>query len=477
MLDPRRTAAYDRAMRARWASLCLLLLLGCDTAPASREVTNGWDLAAPLQRVRATEPGLLELDLVAAPARWTFAPGRAVDGYAYNGTVPGPLIEARVGDTLVVRFRNDLPEPTTIHWHGLRVPAEMDGGPHSQDPIPPGGTFEYRFPLLDAGTFWYHPHVDEPRQMELGLYGAIVVRDEDEPVVDSEAVLILDDLLLDESGALLPFGGLLEVHGGREGNVQLVNGTMTPAVAARSGERQRWRVINAGSARFYRLRLTGHSFTVLGTDGGRSLAPQTTDELFLVPGDRVDVIVDLMGAPEEIVELTNEPYSRGHGSGVFEVGRVATIELGAEAALPPLEALSWVRSIEWISESDQEPREVVFSESLDAATETVTFRVNGEVFPDVTPIAARVGEVEVWELVNESEMDHPFHLHGFFFQVLSRDGVRLELPSWEDTIPLHGHERVRIVFRPDDRPGMWMFHCHILEHVENGMMGVLHVGR
>lgn len=458
-----------------WWSTVALALTSC--APSVRDVPNGWASAAPLapaQDVSADER-VIELELVAAPARWTIAPGRSLDGYAYNGTVPGPLIEARVGDTLIVHFRNDLPEPTTIHWHGLRVPADMDGGPHSQPPIPAGGTFEYRFELLDEGTFWYHPHVAESSQMERGLYGAIVVRGDDEPEVDTEAVLVLDDLLLDESGELAPFGGLLEEHGGREGPVQLVNGTLTPTVPVRSGERQRWRIVNAGSARFYRLVLAGHTFTVLGTDGGRPSAPITAEELLLVPGDRVDVLVDVAGAPGSAIALTNERYLRGHGSGVYAAMNVATLELDEAPPLATLPAFTWAREIERLSDEGLAARELRFDESIDAATETVSFTINGESYPDVTAIESSVGATEVWDLVNESEMDHPFHLHGFFFQVLSRDGVAVESPSWEDTIHFRGLERVRIAFRIDDRPGMWMFHCHILEHGELGMMGMLDV--
>jgi FtsP/CotA-like multicopper oxidase with cupredoxin domain len=454
-------------------------LASCSGATA-REVPSGWESAAPLAPAADLDPapGTLEIELVAAPGRWEIAPGQSIDGYAYNGTVPGPLIQARAGDTLVVHFRNELPEPTTIHWHGLRVPADMDGGPHSQAPIPPGGSFEYRFTLPDAGTFWYHPHVAEATQMERGLYGAIVVRPaagDVEPEVDTEAVLVLDDLTLDASGALAPFGGLLEEHGGREGAVQLVNGRLTPTIEARAGERQRWRIVNAGSARFYRLTLAGSTFTILGTDEGRAGAPSTATELFLVPGDRIDVLVDVAGEPGGELALTNERYPRGHGSGVYVPMRVATIALDPRAPLDALAPFTWSREIERLDDEGATPREIVFDESIDPVTETVTFTINGESFPDVTAIDSRVGALEVWDLVNESEMDHPFHLHGFFFQVLSRDGVREETPSWEDTIDLRGDERVRVAFRIDDRPGMWMFHCHILEHVEHGMMGMIDV--
>jgi FtsP/CotA-like multicopper oxidase with cupredoxin domain len=133
------------------------------------------------------------------------------------------------------------------------------------------------------------------------------------------------------------------------------------------------------------------------------------------------------------------------------------------------------RTIEALDVTTAIPREVTFDEVL--ASGEITFFVNGETYPAVTPLPARVGETQVWELVNLSEMSHPFHLHGFFFQILSRDGVAVLEPTWEDTFELRGSERVRIAFRPDDRPGMWMFHCHILEHVHGGMMGILDVTR
>ncbi len=455
----------------------IAVLSSCAPAAGVREVPSGWSVATPLATITDLNPdgSIVELDLVAAPMRWSIAEGRSLDGYAYNGSVPGPLIEARVGDTLVVHFRNDLSEATTIHWHGIRLPANMDGGPQSQPPVPPGGTFEYRFVLADAGTFWYHPHLAESDQMERGLYGAIVVRGDDEPEVDTEAVLLLDDLTLDASGELAPFGGIAEDHGGREGPVQLVNGRLTPAVEARAGERQRWRIVNAGSSRFYRLALAGHTFTVLGGDDGRASAPSSATELFLVPGDRVDVLVDVVAAPGSTVALTNERYPRGHGYGVYAAMSVASLLVEEREALELPAPFEWTREIDRLS-GGAPTRELRFTEAvIDTATETVTFAINGESYPDVTPLESNVGAVEVWDLVNESQMDHPFHLHGFFFQVVSRDGVAEERPTWEDTIDLRGLETVRIAFAIDERPGMWMFHCHILDHLGHGMMGMVDV--
>src|SRR5919198_4347008 len=180
----------------------------------------------------------VSVELDARETDWAFAPDRTLHGFGYNGRVPGPLIEAKAGATVHARLTNNLPQPTTIHWHGLRVPADMDGTEAVQPPVEPGGTFEYRFLVPDAGTFWYHSHVNETEQLERGLYGALIVRGPDEPTLDAERVLLLDDLKLDEAGGLAPFGDPHEHHAGREGDVRLVDGEQEPQLqnAPRQGE-------------------------------------------------------------------------------------------------------------------------------------------------------------------------------------------------------------------------------------------------
>ncbi len=422
---------------------------------------------------RNPDPRIVEIDIEARVDEWEYAPGRRVRAMTYNGQVPGPTIEAHVGDTVIVHFTNRLEEPTTIHWHGLRVPANMDGGPHSQPPIAPGARFDYRFTVDDAGTFWFHPHMNERVQMERGLYGAIVVRGASEPRVDAEGVLVFDDLLLDEGGQIAPTGPLLEQHSGREGGVSVVNGRSGATLPIRAGQRQRWRIVNAGSARFYRLSLAGHRFTVIGTDGGPVTTPRTSDELLLVPGDRLDVLVDGTGSPSASATLQNLAYERGHGAGLTQSVDVMRVQYTSDAALPRLAAPPAGPRIQALATAGVSPRAIAFNERIDRDTERVVFMINGQSYPDVPDIVTRVGATEVWDLHNQSEMEHPFHLHGFFFQVVSRNGVPEAEATWEDTIQLRGQERVRIVFRPDSRPGHWMYHCHILEHVDNGMMGAV----
>jgi FtsP/CotA-like multicopper oxidase with cupredoxin domain len=256
---------------------------------------------------------VVRVDLETCETDWEFIPGRPVRAWGYNGQVPGPVIEARVGDVLEVHLVNRLPEPTTIHWHGLRVPAAMDGTDMAQHPIPPGGSFTYRFALPDAGTFWYHPHSNETVQLERGLHGALIVHGTDEPVVDRERVLVLDDVTLDAAGRIAPPGGWRERHDGREGGTRLVNGRAEPALVMRAGQVERWRIVNAASARYVRLSIGGRSFRLLGTGGGLLETPVTVSETLLSPGDRVDVAVGPF-AEGDVLVVESLPYDRGTGA-------------------------------------------------------------------------------------------------------------------------------------------------------------------
>lgn len=406
----------------------------------------------------------LLIELEARASDWEYAPGRTVRGWTYNGQVPGPTIEARVGDTIVVRLTNSLDEPTMIHWHGLRLPSSMDGTQVVQRGVAPGETFEYRFVAPDAGTFWYHSHFNETVQMEKGLYGALIVRGDDELVLDHERVLVLDDVKLNRKGDFAKFGGWIEEHTGREGDIRLVNGAMEPELAVAAGQMERWRVINASSARYVRLSVGGKRFAILATGGGAIETPVPASEVLLVPGDRVDIAVGPF-EEGEVITVDSLPYDRHTGK--HGVERFATVQVGA--ASPSRASISGRgRTIEPLAAEDAVPTRVVkLSEKLSIRRGT-DFMINDEMHHNDKPVT--VGELQVWDIENASHMDHPFHLHGFFFQVLSVNGVAPDFRSWEDTVNVPPRGRVRIAWMPDDRPGMWMYHCHILEHHAGGMM-------
>lgn len=443
--------------------------------PQRPSTPDPWTGELALRRFedRNPDPRIIEVDLEARIGEWEYAPGQRVRAMTYNGSVPGPLLEGHVGDTVIVHFTNSLPEPTTIHWHGVRVPADMDGTHFVHQPVPPGGTFEYRFELLDAGTFWYHPHINTAFQVEQGLYGPIVVRGEHEPAADREGVLLLDDLKLAQDGSIAPPGGVIDEIPGREGPVLLVNGRSGVTLPIRAGARQRWRVINAANARYFLLALEGHSFTLVGSDGGPIEQPRAISELLLVPGERADLLIDATGAPGTVAALRSLPYVRGHGGGSRTPLDVLRVQYDGEPALALLPPPGASSPIAPIGTDGTTPRTLTFSEQFDGTH--ARFLINGSAYPDVPPIRTRLGATEVWDLVNTSTADHPFHLHGFFFQVISRGGVPEREIAWHDTVNLPAHQTVRIAFRPELHPGMWMYHCHILEHAENGMMGDLEV--
>jgi len=408
---------------------------------------------------------VVAVDLEARETDWEFVPGQKTRAWGYNGQVPGPVIEANVGDVLEVRLTNSLPEPTTIHWHGLRLPAAMDGTDNVQHPIPPGESFTYRFLLRDAGTFWYHPHSNETVQLERGLYGALVVRGPNEPQLDAERVLVLDDVALDRRGQIKPLGGWIENHDGRQGATPLVNGRAAPELTLAAGQVERWRIVNAASARYVRLSLGGRPFTLLGTDGGLITAPVTMTEVLLAPADRVELAVGPF-AEGEVVPVEALPYDRKTVARAKAL-QFATLRVGpaqrSRAVIPER-----LREIEPLVRGDGAPtREVHLGFQLNLKR-GVNFTINEELHHRDQPV--RVGELQVWDIVNDTMMDHPFHLHGFFFQVLEVNGEQPAFLSWEDTVNVPPKGRVRIAWLPDDRPGEWMYHCHILEHHAGGMM-------
>jgi len=411
------------------------------------------------------DPAIVEVSLAAAPTTVAYLDGRPATAWAYNGSVPGPIIEANKGDQIIVHFTNDLAEPTTIHWHGLRVPNDMDGAGRLTQPIPPGGRFDYRFVVPDAGLYWYHPHVRSEVQVDKGLYGAIVVRDPAEPALDAaiERLLVLDDILVDPaSGAVddrLDMRGMMM---GREGNLLLVNGqSSNRAITVAPGARTRLRLVNAATARFFSLRLEGGAMVQIGTDGGLLPAPRALSSLLLTPGERADVIVETTTG----ATLTSIGYERAMGAGPGgEAALVRLVTSGAPATPRPLPAA--LRSIDVLA-----PIGLVGTSRLGErmAHHEWLFTINDATFPNVPPVMARVGARPSWTITNESDMDHPFHLHGFFFQ---RRGVA----EWKDTIDVPANSSIEIVVDLASRPGAagdWMYHCHILEHAERGMMGAL----
>jgi FtsP/CotA-like multicopper oxidase with cupredoxin domain len=349
--------------------------------------------------------------------------------------------------------------------------------PHSQPELAPGGDFTYDFVLPDAGLFWSHPHVDSAAQVGNGLYAPLLVEDPAEPGgLGDEVVLVLSDIGLREDGSLLDpaAGGDDATSFGREGNVLLVNGRVNPVLPVRSGLRQRWRLVNAAKTRYYQLAMAGHRFTRIGGDGGRMEEPEETERLVLIPGERADVLVEPRGAPGSTLPVRWVPYNRGDGTAVNRPeAEVFRIQFSSEpaAAPPPLDLPK--RSIEVIATAGANP--VALSLTQSDANGILVMGINGVPSWKAKPLHAAVGDTEVWTVENLTLYDHPFHLHGFFFQVLGADGAPVKPMEWKDTVNVPVDASVRFAVKYDNRPGMWMFHCHILDHADAGMMGMVHL--
>ncbi len=418
------------------------------------------------------DPNVLEIELEARIEDVEIVPGFKTPAWTYNGTVPGPMIRAKLGDRVIVHFKNSLPEATTIHWHGLRVPNEMDGAPGvTQPPIESGGEFRYEFELRDAGTYWYHPHTDSSTQVGRGLYGAFIVEDPADPeAFGDDLVMLLSDMGLDERGELLPadsggnFGDLF----GREGAVLLVNGKVRPTLKVRNGKQQRWRLINATRARYYNVRLRNHRFMRLGGDNG--LAARSAGRLqphhHSGRARRRRVHAGRSAGQHQRAALgADGTRLRQHVQP--PVGeRCCCIETVADAPVTPEPIPTELRTIEPLDLSSAKHRTLDLTIAIKSKVE---MGVNGVPYWNAKPLEIALGDTEVWRIVNNTDFSHPFHLHGYFFQV--QDDARV--PEWKDTVNVPTKSELTIAVRFDERPGAWMYHCHILDHAEAGMMGHL----
>ena len=423
---------------------------------------------------------IVEVQLVAGLSTTEYLAGKPAHVWAYRdgasanaiGSVPGPLLTANQGDHVIVHFRNELPEETTIHWHGIRVPPRSDGTTVAQIPVAPGASFDYEFDALDAGTFWYHPHIHGDVQIENGLYGMIVVKGGVDPDVAADRAFVLDDVKLESTGQLSTRIDALDLMLGRQGNVLLVNGRSGASLQAKAGSRERWRFVNAANGRYFNLFLPGHTLQVIGWDGGLLAEPYTTDTLLIAPGERYEVLVELADAPGTQLSLQTLHYDRGHNIPDPGPQTIMSIALPSRAERAPLPLPTLWRADEPIAIDAQTPqRSFVLSEQEEGLVEP-RFFINGERFPNNTPIAALAGAVAIWSIRNDAEMDHPFHLHGMFFRVLDVDGVVPAHAGWKDTVNVPQKTTLRFAVRYGE-PGTWMYHCHILEHAERGMMGEL----
>ncbi len=457
----------------------MMPMMGRDTTTAPA-LPRG-EMFQPIAKLenKSRQHNLFKADVIAAPAEVEFVAGKKTTVWAYNNSLPGSLIEVYEGDTVEITFINKLPQPSTIHWHGLPIPPEQDGNP--MDPVLPGQSHTYRFTMPEgsAGTYWYHPHPHEytAEQVYRGLAAPFIVRAKNDPLKNiPERNLMISDLKLTREGAIAG-NDAMDWMNGREGQYVLVNGQFQPVINLQGTER--WRIWNASSARYLNLSLSGHKFTLVGTDGGLLEKPvRGLQQLLLSPAERVEIIVDTL-EQKGSVNLQLEPYNRGKMGhvAVEKTTKIATVNMLAGNSINVPNSL---RKIDDLG-ATQSVKKIIFTEVMSMANgqHSMQFLINGKSFDmDRIDFISRIHEVELWEISNQSDMDHPFHVHGTQFQVAEteRNNVRTVAPyrAWKDTVNIRAGETVRIKIR-QDFPGLRMLHCHILEHEVQGMMAIQQV--
>lgn len=448
---------------------------------ASGGVTAMTALPAAAKRALAATP---ELVARANPVQ-LLPPGYPETSiWGYSGQAPGPEIRVMQGARILRRFVNQLPQASSVHWHGLRAENAMDGvSGLTQDAVPPGESFDYDLAAEDAGTFWYHSHNRSAEQVARGLYGPLIVDEPTPPDVDRDVTLMLDDWRVDpKTGQVTQdFGASHDLsHGGRLGNFISTNGEAAYQLPVRQNERLRLRIVNAANARLFTLGLQGLDGWLMAYDGMPVISPEPVPEaLTLGPGQRVDLFVDVIAKEGEEALLGRIDQSKGYVQAAFPVsGSSSANRRPAPAPLPPnrtpdmtdLAEAATLR-LEMSGGAMGSMREAIWNGYSRKAGELMEngqfWAFNGLVGMTETPLARlSLGQVARMTVVNDTVFPHAMHLHGMHFRVLAQDGTPGPL---RDTLLTLRGESYEIVFAADN-PGRWAFHCHMLSHAASGMM-------
>lgn len=402
-----------------------------------------------------------------------FLPGAETPTLGYNGDYLGPTLLLRRGERVAIEVDNTLSEPTTVHWHGAHLPAEADGGP--RQPIAAGGGWTARFTVTQpAATLWYHPHMmgTTAEQVYRGLAGFILIEDDaaqaelpDEYGVD-DVPLVFQERRFDADGRFRYRPAMPDIMHGYAGNAMLVNGGIEPVFEART-RLLRLRLLNGSNSTVLRLSLGGEAdFIQIGSDGGLLNAPLDRSEIVLSPGERVEVLLDLTGREGREIPLVTETHMGERytamrirtASRLRSNGRIP----GRLAQLPPPGTAAGLDTRPFVmSTMGPGGRLTINGRSMDMG------RIDERV---------RLGGAEIWEVSSVGMMmntPHNFHVHGLQFRILSLNGAPApdHLAGLKDTVLLWPGDRIRIRLEFRDYTGIYMYHCHMLEHEDAGMMG------
>lgn len=431
----------------------------------------------PLAQSTVAADGTRVFDLVAQAGESEFRDGVLTPTNGYHGAYLGPTLRATRGEHVEVRFRNELEETTTVHWHGMHLPPAMDGGPHQ--PVGPGAEWDPAWTIdQPAATLWYHPHPhgETEAQVRSGLFGMFLIDDDQEEALPLPREYGVDDIPVAVQDAAFAGDGTFAYRDGgfvgALGDTLLVNGTIGPFLDV-STDVVRLRLLNASSARIYDFTFSdGREFSQIASDGGLLEAPVPDTSVQLSPGERAEILVTM--TPGETVVLRSENPDYGgtiplFGGSAGSGDRFDVLELRAAHTLDHVgEVPATLVPIERLSEHD--------------ATETRQFTMDGtqinghEMVMDHIDEVVELGATEIWKVTNNMAFPHNFHVHDVQFQVLSIGGSPppAGLAGWKDTVYLRPNTEYRLIMRFEDYAdpdSPYMYHCHLLRHEDDGMMG------
>ena len=455
-------------------------MMNMDKAP---EVVEGlFNTMLPVPNAVSVDDASLTAQLTTT----TVFQGKTSNVLGYQpGSMLGPTLKAATGDGLNIVFQNNLFENSNIHWHGLITPAAMDG--HPKDIVQSGNSFNYTFPVINrSGTYWYHPHPDmrTAKQAYEGLAGLFLVTDVEEqalglPSGEYELPLVVQDKRANTSGNFYYLPSGMDLMNGLLGESVLVNGVHAPFTEVVAGY-YRLRVLNGSNGRIYNLGMSnGAPLTIIGTDGGLLSAPEDANSILLSPGERVDLLLSFDGLPigtEVFLESKTFENSGYQGQQAFRIMKFQVkAGQGVNFTVPAI--LSTYATIP----ENQATRQRFFDITNGGGHGghgggMVLHNINGRSY-DESRIDETVtaGTTEIWSFDNVNGVDpHPMHLHGALFQVLDRTGGRGQIypheKGWKDTVLVMPGERVRVIVPFSQNTGIYVFHCHNLEHEDTGMM-------
>lgn len=436
----------------------------------------------PFSQVYRSQAGRLTVDLV-AQAQTVQLGDRRANLLTYNGQVPGPRLEVRLGDRVQIHFTNHLNQPTNLHYHGLHIPPDGTADNVFLQ-IDPGERYTYEFeipPDHPAGTFWYHPHVHGQVAQQLfgGLAGLLVVRSELDDIPEIQAAqeefLVIKDFALDAQGNI-PAPGHMAHMTGRVGDLLTVNGQLNPKLTLAQGGLLRLRLLNASVSRFFRLSLEAHSFYLMATDGGAIAHPVELETLDLAPGQRAEVLIQGMHKSGQY-RLLNTPFNPAQSMGMGRMHKgsrnvrtetVATVSYSGSRS--PLAVPTQLIPVELLPEP-QTTRKFTLNHGAG-----MVFLINGQAFdPNQVDTTVQLDTTEDWLIQNTGMMAHPFHVHVNKFQVISRNGQPMPYLAWKDVVAIQPGEQVRLRMQFKDFSGKTVYHCHVLDHEDRGMMGILDI--